>query len=820
EGTTDQGTTDEGTTDGAPTSCDSDKDCTAEGKICDPLTESCVNCLTDAECDEFQHCVLLNCQDYTACSNSLGCVDAMGPDKEAQPICDSDIGECSACLSAADCPESHDCTAKQCVPYQSCKNSTDCGADEVCDKSTGRCVNCLTNNDCSTNSLCEAGLCKAFTPCVSDKDCTSQGLLCDTNKTKCAQCLEHADCPAIYNCQAIGVDGTGVCVVDACAQGQGACADNAKVTCNATGDNYGSPEPCPAETTCLAPGGSPDCEAWVCTPNKATCTDNTAELCSGDGLSVASTTQCDNNSQKCIAGECIDTVCTPNESKCNQAGTAIETCKADGLGVVTQNCPEGSTICEDATCKAIICSVDTTFCDGTTVKQCNSTGTAAENFADCDPEKQACLGGACVNKSCTPGTAVCNGLSEVQTCNADGLGFATTDCGSGFACKDGECNKQVCTPNTILCVGTEIHQCGTLGLTASQVKDCAGQGKVCLNGVCTDQICTPDTSYCDGNKVMQCDATGISESIKQTCSSNQYCASGGSCKAQVCTPSSVFCDDQKLMACNANGSASETTQDCTTTGKFCTAGTCVDAPPLGSQDSPATSCKAILDNGTKQDGTYWLQPDPNLPSFQTFCDMTRDGGGWTLIAAVHRANSENVSEPNQWFINGQNTNPLVTNTDILDNTPSSFGVDKFSKRIASLAHHARFDLHAHLDWETRVSWFKVVDSQSFTEWFTSDSTKTLVCTDVNLTKNCSLGTISNKPGPSTLGGMNLSDYGYTAADDLHMRPDGDAVPKYSGVCSVTDDNDNNKWPDSAIDGGWGNGLRIWIREYDLTNEDT
>jgi hypothetical protein len=352
-------------------------------------------------------------------------------------------------------------------------------------------------------------------------------------------------------------------------------------------------------------------------------------------------------------------VCTPNESKCNQAGTAIETCKADGLGVVIQNCPEGSTICEDATCKAIICSADTTFCDGTTVKQCNSTGTAAEDFADCDPEKQACLGGACVNKSCTPGTAVCNGLSEVQTCNANGLGFTATDCGNGFACKDGECNKQVCTPNTILCVGTEIHQCGTLGLTASQVKDCAGQGKVCLNGVCTDQICTPSTSYCNGNKVMQCDATGISESIKQTCSSDQYCASGGSCKAQVCTPNSVFCDGQKLMTCNANGSGSETTKDCAATGKFCIENACVDAPP-GSKDNPALSCKAILDaQASTGDGTYWIDPDEAgaNQSFQVYCDMTTDNGGWTLI---HSSNGvvgynleESTTEPhaNQFTIN-------------------------------------------------------------------------------------------------------------------------------------------------------------------------
>ena len=218
------------------------------------------------------------------------------------------------------------------------------------------------------------------------------------------------------------------------------------------------------------------------------------------------------------------------------------------------------------------------------------------------------------------------------------------------------------------------------------------------------------------------------------------------------------------------------------------------------------SCQGILAaRPAASDGTYWIDPDGDgSGAFEVTCDMTSDGGGWTLVGLVHRATQDSVDEPDDWFTNGNNTSALATNTSTDNASPSAFGVAAFASYLSSQGTSlSRFSVEAQADPTVTQTWFKEVDAISFALWFTSDATQatTSVCSDLALTTDCSSGAIKSAGTTNFEGMTSGSSCGW------HMRVNGDAAPSYSGLCTC----DGGSLLPTNYAGHWGHPLRIWLR---------
>jgi hypothetical protein len=245
--------------------------------------------------------------------------------------------------------------------------------------------------------------------------------------------------------------------------------------------------------------------------------------------------------------------------------------------------------------------------------------------------------GGGMNSGCPGGTKPCGGTCVDTDTNPGHCGECGKTCKPDELCEAGQCASSECGMNAKKCGE------GCVDIT-SDPKHCGDCNKVCMpNELCALGKCTvkcgPGAESCGGV------CTDVSSSSKHCGKCDNPCKQG-----EVCTTGT--CCQPGQLTCGGKCVNLDTDPDnCGGCDKKCAAEEiCV----LGGCQIP-TDCNAFhISRPDYKDGTYKLDVDgagPN-PPFSAFCDMTSDGGGWTLVARF--ANQESTKRWSQcsgewWF---------------------------------------------------------------------------------------------------------------------------------------------------------------------------
>ena len=332
--------------------------------------------------------------------------------------------------------------------------------------------------------------------------------------------------------------------------------------------------------------------------------------------------------------------------------------------------------CADTGTELVHCDPGFTSCSGTCVDLQSSRENCGRCGFPCGAD-QVCVGGGCV-LHCAPPTANCgDGCRDLQNdpancglcnnrCGADQAcvaGHCVLDCGAGTtecggSCRDlttdeahcGACHH-ACAPGEVCAGGTCAVSCGP-GLTdcggtcrdlATDEANCGGCGDACApeercsGGVCS-VACSAGLTVCgDVCRDLMNDPEHCGE-CGHACAPTEACAVG-TC-FPTCEAGLTWCTDACVDPLTDEAHCGGCRRACEA-GESCLAGSC-------SAVSPA-SCREVLDLGLSTgDGPYTIDPDGSgaLAPRTAWCDMTTDGGGWTLTYKIRSDIDQSV---NPWW---------------------------------------------------------------------------------------------------------------------------------------------------------------------------
>ena len=563
-----------------------DQVCTSEGcadTVCLAGHVFCEDALVKAVCaEDGLSYVAAPCPEGTYCHGGVCHSQVCTPssvycDGNWASICNS-YG--SAVLNQLDCDELF-CLDGQCLDVICTAETRWCDGQDVIEcNAQGTATEAV--EECTQTQYCEND---GDTAACHDQICVPGSFDCDN--TTVMQCNDSGSAKsAVTNCADDGqICVNGGCVEPVCVGNSAFCEGNTVMRCNAVGSSASLESTCSATQYCQNDGGTAACHDQICIPGSFDCDGSLVKQCNDLGSQKVTITNCAEDGNMCVDGECLALVCEAGTTFCD--GNVVMACNGIGTSAsVDQNCPPDEYCAEtsgSAACMPQVCVPGAQFCVGTSVWLCNAQGSQKTLQEACADSGATCVAGECVPVVCEAGSTYCQD-NKVMACNGAGTSASLQQaCTTGQYCEEegttAACHDQICTPNAQYCAGTHLMQCNENGSQLSETVDCATTGQTCVAGACEDVVCVANSTFCIGETRHQGNASGTANTVVEECAGDQYCKEVGttaSCADQVCTPNAIYCVGTHLMECNANGSLVTETVNCADSGQGCLTGGCVN----------------------------------------------------------------------------------------------------------------------------------------------------------------------------------------------------------------------------------------------------